>query len=184
MYIERQIFNQPDLDHIYANIQIMISPQQETELYILYVQALSLNDGVFHMKIQQVHRKHLEEACILILNTLHMYYMPMYLCQDVIDDYTAIYEYTSVAFNRAIEVLNKPNGYDASSPGPKWVKGVIKFNTDDKMTFQWERPPRHLYDNGNEIDKKQYDNDFEESIKDMMNTKEDAPSGFKYASLN
>ena len=190
MYIERQIFNQPDLDYIYANIQIMISPQKESpQWYILYVQTLSLNDGVFHMKIRQVQRKHLEKACMLILNTLHMYYMPMYISKDVISqDDDDIYDYSPFAFNNAIELLYKPNGYDDdASSGPKWFHGEIDVNADDTLSFQWERKniPRHLYDDGNEIDRKQYDLDFEESKKDMKNTKNtnDAPPGFKYACL-
>ena len=45
----------------------------------------------------------------------------MYISKDVIsqDDDDTLYDYSSFAFNSAIELLNKPNGYDALSLGLK-----------------------------------------------------------------
>ncbi len=69
-------------------------------MYTLYAQGVSLNDGIISIKVENVNGTSLEASCVLILNTLHMYWMPLYVCKDeIIDDDDKTVEFISDSFN-------------------------------------------------------------------------------------
>jgi len=136
MTIERYIYIPPDLVNECANIYLDISGSLE---YTIYVKALSLIDGLFSLRICNVKAKHVFAACNLVLNTLHMYYLPYTVCQDTIDNDK---EKTFKTFKT---MMNKPHVFDTCTLSG-WYNGFITVNTDGTLTFEWERPPFHVAD--------------------------------------
>jgi hypothetical protein len=147
MSIERYIYDKSDLENEIANIYLYISPvsphdQLKTECFTIYVQALALNEGLFSVKIHHVEPEHLEEVCKLVLNTLHMYYLPFTLCKDTINNNTV---FTSTAFKHMKTKL-VPHILDTCDLSD-WYTGTIQKQKDtNQLTFEWEKPPFHVAD--------------------------------------
>ena len=196
MMIERDIYSTPDINDQRASIHIYISPNKtinntRTDIqYTLFIDAVSLNDSMFRIKIENVQKINLENACMLILNTLHMYWMPCYFCKDFIeydDDIISsdvVPEFSSTLFNNLIDKLDldalhrRETCFDF-----KWLKGEILVLDDGTLSFKWTRPMLHIYDDGNTNDVIQFDTDFELSIEYNRQHTEIAPIGFKFPCL-
>jgi hypothetical protein len=147
MSIARYIYDKSDLENEIANIYVYISPvhksqQSNIPSFTLYVQALALNEGMFSVQIRNVESEYLEAACMLVLNTLHMYYLPFTYCKDTIDNNTVL---TPVAFETMKENLT-PHVLDTCDLSG-WYTGTIQKQAH--LTFEWERPPFHVADVSN-----------------------------------
>ncbi len=116
--LERLIYAQPDLSNECANIQIYVAPNcitaptaapthTPTPTYTLYIKAISLNDGVFSMKIENVQSIYLEKACMHVFNVFHMNWMPVYVCQDMIDYKSVSSGFSSELFNSVLDTLTE-----------------------------------------------------------------------------
>jgi hypothetical protein len=164
MLIERYIFKPSDLENDYASIQLYI--YKSIECYTLHVIGISLNDGMFCIKIENVKQQYLEKACTLVLNTLHLYWMPMYVYKDFVDSQ----ELSSDSFNNIKETEPEDN--------TTWLIGKINILHDSTLSFEWERPPHNMYDDGTHT--LEYDLYFEESIQYRRQSNDVPPIGFKY----
>ena len=178
MLIQRYIYNLPDVYNENASIQIYISPSEIHHVYAMCIQTIAMNDEVFHIKIENVKRENLEDACMLVLNTLHMYWMPVFVCKDMIDES----DFSSILFNTTLDHL-QPNDHADRESG--WLKGEIVIN-NNIISFEWERPVLHANDNGNGQDLILFNLNFEESIQFHrlgLGHLEKPPMGFKYPCL-
>lgn len=164
MLIERYIFKPSDLENDYASIQLYI--YKSIKCYTLHVIGISLNDGMFCIKIENVKQQYLEKACTLVLNTLHLYWMPLYVYKDLVDSQ----ELTSDSFNNIKETEPEDN--------TAWLIGKIHVLNDSTLSFEWERPHHNMYDDGTNTT--EYDLYFEESIQYRRQCKDIPPVGFKY----
>ncbi len=210
MAIERYIYDLKDLQNEVANIYLYISPQCKNNIsnsnssYILYVKALSLNESLFSIKIHNVEHVHLEAACVLVLNTLHMYYLPFTVCKDTIND---IVEFTSSTFENMVSNLIEPHVFDTCDL-TGWYNGTIDIVASESesqgqgqsQTFNWERPPFHVADVSDDgyfhaSAKARYDEQFIKSIQhyrqiqsnnielELEKEKDKPPFGFNHPCL-
>ena len=184
MMIGRCIYSPPELENDRANIQLYITPSNNG--YTFYIQAVALNDGMFRIKIENIQHANVEKACKLVLNTLHMYWMPMYVYKDLIECLNGDdVEYSSELFNETLHT--GPHRYD-SMARITWPKGEIIVSNDGTLSFEWERPPHNMYDDGtnqaSQANQATYDLYFKESIEYHRERKEEYPiAGFKYPYL-
>ncbi len=185
MFIERYIYTLKDLETDYANIQIHISPPLvPCDTYTLFIKAIALNDEIFDLKIENVTRINLEDACVLVLNTFHMYWMPMYVCKDIIDDEIDERDFSSDLFNIMIDKLTEPNEYAHPEIKCEWLKGKIIVQDDGTLSFEWERPLLHSHDNGDGQEIILFDLYLQTSIQyHSSEHTQKAPEGFKYPCL-
>jgi hypothetical protein len=183
MMIERFIYEPSELSNECSNIQIHISPTSTS--YTLYVIGISVNDGVFSIKIDNVddhYRVYLEKACMLILNTIHITWMPSYICKDMIDDGVTcrnLHDFSSEMFASILDVTVKPHQF-AHLSNTVWLSGEIIQN-DGALAFIWEKPPYHVYDDGDTLTGIKF-NLILKALKGMQ--QRIAPHGFKYPDFN
>ena len=180
MLIERLIYEWPNVTDAVANIEIYIFPCGDA--YTLFIQTLSLNDRIFHINIENVKHMHVKDACILVLNTLHMYWMSEFICNDVINDDVKIVPFSSDVFDSVLDCLTSK---DFITRSDECLKGEIIVDEDGALSFEWTRPDLHSDDNGDGTDLILFNERFENLVKSKYRKEqpENAPSGFKYPHL-
>ena len=185
--IERIIYQSPNINDDRASIHMYISPTPNK--YTLYIDAVALNDTMFRLKIENIQRTHLENACMLVFNTLHMYWMPDYVCKDFIDyddDVVShdLPEFASGLFNNLVDKLILPHKRETNLE-IEYLKGeIIVANANaNELSFEWKRPLLNVYDDGNKNNIIEYDEHFELAKQFNRQRINDALHGFKYPRL-